>query len=196
MRFFKNNSDSIVKLFVNQIGVAIFSMFLYTAAGAINSEDNTRLLIKVLISIFSIAFYYVLIYTVTWEVGAKDKIKIDSGRLEDEKGKGILLGIFANLFNFVIISSALIIYAIFLSGGNEGFKAAFAILNLIFRFFVSMYLGLIQLITSGIANEGTLYLIQTALFLIFSFVSALVTYISYKLGRKDFRIIKYKSRKQ
>ena len=196
MRFFKNNSDNIIKLFINQIGVAIFSMFLYTAAGAINSNDGTRLIIKVMISVFAIAFYFVLIYTVTWEIGAKDKIRIDGGRMEPEEKKGVLLGLYANAFNVAVIGIAIILYSVFLISGAEGFRSAFAILNLIFRFFASMYLGMIQLITASITDENMLYLIQTVLFFVFSFFTPFVSWLGYKLGRRDFRLFPQTSKKQ
>ena len=61
MRFFRDNSDSIVKLYINQIGVAIFSMFLYTAAGALSVGGIASLLIKVGISVFAVLFYFSLI---------------------------------------------------------------------------------------------------------------------------------------
>ena len=188
MRFFKDNLDSIVKLYINQIGVAIFAFFLYTAAGAISENGTTTLLMKVLISVFAVLFYFVLIYNVAWEIGAKDKIRIDGGRMERKDSKGIYLGLWANVPNFVVIGIAFLLFALYMAFDAEGLKTFFAILNLIFRFFVSMYLGLIQGITSSFADDVDLtYLVQTLLFLVFSLVSALITHVSYILGLKDFR---------
>ena len=83
MSFLKEHSDNIVKLIINQVGISIFAMFLYTAAAAIKSEDGgASLTFKVLISVFSIMFYLLLVYTIGWEIGAKDKIRIDGKRLE------------------------------------------------------------------------------------------------------------------
>ena len=74
MRFIKEHFDNIVKLFINQIGISIFAMFLYTAASAVEFADSSKALaIKMAISVFSILFYFFLIYNVTWEIGAKDK---------------------------------------------------------------------------------------------------------------------------
>ncbi|MBQ9070243.1 MAG: hypothetical protein IJY23_02720 [Clostridia bacterium] len=190
MRFFKDNLDSIVKLYINQIGVAIFSIFIYTAAGSFTDDGKSSLLVKVLISVFAILFYFVLIYNVAWEIGAKDKIRIDGGRAEMKKSKGILLGLYANIPNFVVVGIAFILFAVYMMSGAEGLKSTFAVLNLIFRLFISMYLGLIQALTSGISENVDLsYLIQTLLYLVFSVIAALITHVSYLLGLKDFRIL-------
>lgn len=187
MRFFKENSESIIKLFINQIGIAIFSMFMILAAYAIGDKGGNAAVISIFISIFSILFYFVLIYNVAWEIGAKDKIRIDAGRMQKKEAKGILLGIYSNIPNFLIIGLAIILFSIYMIAGGEWLKNIFAVLNFIFRFFVSMYLGLIQGITASIANENTAYLVQSILFFAFSILSAVVIHVSYILGLKDFR---------
>ena len=187
MRFFKENSDSIIKLYINQIGIAIFAMFLYTA-----SDENSRVL-RTIISVFSLLFYFVLIYNVAWEIGAKDKIRIDAGRLDMDKKKGILLGVYANIPNFIVVGVAVLMMALFMTTGVKGFKSTFAILNLIFRIFMSMYLGLVQVLT-GFKDTDSAYLIQTVIFLLFSVLSALITHLSYLLGLKDFTL--FRSAKQ
>ena len=211
MRFFKENSESIIKLYINQIGIAIFAMFLYTAAGALSEKITDSLAMKILISVFSVAFYFVLVYNVAWEIGAKDKIRIDgkraTSRMRGEtdttdadqdnsqsanpykktEKKGILLGIFANVPNFVIVGISIILSALYIATEAEVLKTIFAILNFLFRFFLSMYLGVIQGMTASIADENTMFLIQTVLFFAFSALAAVITHVSYVLGLKDFR---------
>lgn len=193
MRFFKNNYDTIIKLLVNQIGVAILTFFLYTAAGAIKTDDSTGLTIKVAISIFGILFYYVLIYNIAWEIGAKDKIRVDGGRATATPGKGIRLGLYANITNFAVIGLAAIVLTVYIISKADYLYSFFAVLNFIFRFFVSMYLGIIQAICHSYSAFTDMYfLAQTLCFLIFSVISAIVVHISYTLGFKDYRFIKQK----
>jgi len=187
MRFFRDNSDSIVKLYINQIGVAIFSMFLYTAAGAISVDGMASLLIKVGISAFAVLFYFILLYTVSWEIGAKDKIRIDGGRMEEKKSKGIKIGLFANMPNFVFIGLALLLLGIYLISGAEALYSIFVVLNALFRIFVSMYLGIIQGITSGLSGNFDVVL-ETVLYLAFSLISALVIHLSYLMGLREKRL--------
>jgi len=189
MRFLKENFDSIIKLLVNQIGIAIFAFFLYTAAPEINTDPSTALLIKVLISLFSVIFYFALIYNVTWEIGAKDKIRIDAGRVVNNPLKGLWLGLFANATNFIVIGLSLILFCVYLLGGPGAFYSIFLVLNAIFRIFVSMYLGMIQGIFASFAgNTDLYYLLQTIGFLVFSLLSALFIFASYIMGLKDYRI--------
>lgn len=187
MRFFRENADSIVKLYINQIGVAIFSMFIYTAAGAISVGGVTSLLIKVGISVFAVFFYFALLYTVMWEIGAKDKIRIDGGRIEEKKSKGILLGLYANMPNFVFIGLAFVLFLIYMLTGAELLYSLFAVLNGLFRVFVSMYLGIIQGLTDSLSGDVD-FLVETALYLAFSFISALVIHFSYLMGLKEKRL--------
>ena len=67
MRFFKENSYDIVRLYINQIGISIFSMVLYTAVGTIELSSK---LLDVGLSVFLLGFYFTLIYTASWEYGA------------------------------------------------------------------------------------------------------------------------------
>lgn len=195
MRFFRENSDSIVKLYINQIGVAIFAMFLYTAAAAISSDGVTSLLIKVGISAFAVVFYFVLIYTVAWEIGAKDKIRIDAGRMEEKKIKGLGIGVYANMPNFVFVGLAFVLFLIYLASGADSLYTVFGVLNGIFRIFVSMYLGIIQGLTDGLSGNVD-HLVETALYLVFSAVASLVTYLSYLMGLKDKRLFPTTTKKK
>ena len=190
MRFIKEHSDTIVKLMINQVGIAIFAFFLYTAAGAIKIENsNTATLIKVGISVFSILFYFVLLYYIMWEIGGKDKIRIDAGRLEAKSSKGILIGLAANSVNFIIIGAAVICLAIYMISGAEWLMSTFAVLNAIYRIFVSMYLGAIMGITATFAdNTEVYYLLQSIGFLVFSLISAVIIHLSYLMGLNNKRL--------
>lgn len=211
MRFIKNNSSIISKLYVNQIGIAIFSMFLYTIIAALqNEEQGYSLLFKVLVSVFALIFYFSLIYLAVWEIAAGDKIKIDGGRMEIQKSKGFLIGFFANLINFIVWGASVVLMFIYLMGGGEGFKNVFAVLNAIFRIFCSMYLGVVQGIatlmeTSGIldavssafesAAENTYYLVETIGFLILPLISVGVTAFAYFMGVNNYRIFSHSNNK-
>ncbi len=191
MRFFKENSEGIIRLFINQIGIAIFSFFIYTAVGAISKDGaTTETPVKVLISVFCLAFYFVLLYTATWEYGAKDKIRIDAGRAEKKTCRGLFMGLYANIPNFIITGVSFILFGAYMLGLGEGFKAAFAIFNAIFRIFISMYLGVIEGLTAYLeASVDTYYLVQTLYFMLLPLISVLVVHIAYVMGLHERRII-------
>ena len=67
MRFLKENSYDIVRLYINQIGITIFSLVLYFSITSLsNNPDGGALYLKVKIgiSIFAILFFYALLYII------------------------------------------------------------------------------------------------------------------------------------
>ena len=194
MKIFKENSYDIVKLYVNQLGIMIFSMLLYTAVGSFENETIGTAL-SVFVSLFSICFYLVLIYYVIWEIGAKDKIRIDGGRMEPCKNKGLVMGLFANVPNFVLAAFTLIFLLIFLATKNDGVYAAFLIFNTITRFHASMYLGVITAVIPGSTTEQSIdyteFAIESVLFLVLPIISPIVTHLAYRLGEQDKKIFSF-----
>ena len=133
MKFFKENSYDILRLYINQIGITIFSLLLYFSVASI--EDKTLgLRLKIAISVFAILFYFALLYTAAWDWGAKDKIRIDAGRLECKKYKGALMSLIANIPNFILAAGCVITMAVVIKTDSEAALAANQIFNLILRF--------------------------------------------------------------
>jgi hypothetical protein len=194
MKIFKENSYDIVRLYVNQLGIMIFSMLLYTAVG---SFENARLstALSIFVSIFSLCFYLVLIYYVVWEIGAKDKIRIEGGRAEPCKFKGLVMGLFANVPNFVLGILTLLFLSIFLISGNNVVSSVFLIFNLITRFHASMYLGIISaIVPTGLSSGPVDYiemLVETLLFVVLPLISVGVTHLAYYLGSKEKKLISF-----
>lgn len=193
MRFFKNNSYDIVKLFINQIGIAIFSMMLYSSVSLIDlNEYKTPL--YALISVFSMLFYFSLLYTAAWDFGAKDKIRLEGGRAVDGMreghipAKGALLALFANIPNLLLVGLAIIFESISLLGGPEGFNTAFVLLNNFFRFLLSMYLGLIRGIFSFLGDTLIGYFYQAIAYFFAPLLAIGATQLGYSFGYREFRI--------
>ena len=191
-RIFKENSYDIVRLYINQLGIMIFSMLLYTAVGSFENE-RISLALSIFVSIFSICFYLVLIYYVLWEIGAKDKIRIDGGRAESTPKKGLLMETFANIPNLLLGILTLIFLVIFLTTNSDAVYSVFLIFNMIMRFHASMYLGVITAIVPGaaVANgiDYTEFLIETVLFIIIPLISVAVAHLAYYLGSKDRKLL-------
>jgi len=194
MKIFKENSYDIVRLYVNQLGIMIFSMLLYTAVGSFENQALSSFL-SILVSIFSVCFYLVLVYYVVWEIGAKDKIRIDGGRADPCKYKGLVMSLFANIPNFVLGVFSLIFLVIFLVSGNEVINSVFFIFNLIMRFHASMYMGVItEIVPSGLSGGSVDYiefLIETILFIVFPLISVGITHLAYYLGTKEKKIFSF-----
>lgn len=198
MKIFKENSYDIVRLYVNQLGIMIFSMLLYTAVGSFENERLSSAL-GIFVSIFSICFYLVLIYYVVWEIGAKDKIRIEGGRAEPCKHKGLVMGLFANVPNAVLGLITLFFLLIYLASGSPVASSVFLIFNLITRFHASMYLGIISaVVPTGLSAGAVDYikmLVETILFVVIPIVSVAVTHLAYHLGSKEKKLFSFLTNK-
>ena len=189
MRFLKENSYDIVRLAINQIGITIFAWVLYSAVSSMDIEAT----MKILVSVFSTLFYFALIYSTSWEYGAKDKLKIDSGRLEYNRYKGFLLGLFANSFNIIFSAIDVILMGVFISSGVEQFKTVYAIIDVIIRFVEGIYIGVILSIVPSV--NDTSYLLQSVCFTVAPFLAVGVTTVGYLFGAKNIRIFGVFSKK-
>ena len=149
--FFKSNSDMIVKLYVHQFGLTVFGYLLYSAASA---SKNKPLILG--LGIFSAVFYLFVLYVLSWDVGAKDKIRIDGGRLTRDKFKGGKVALFGMLPNLVFATAALLGFVLQELGAWA--KSIYGIAQIIGVFLNSMYIGIDEYI--GIATQPFyLYLI-------------------------------------
>ena len=119
--------------------------------------------------------------------------------MEPYHNKGLVMGIFANIPNFVLAGLTLIFLILSLSTGNDGMYAAFIIFNTITRFHASMYLGFITAVVPGTSSSGevdyTEFTVESILFLILPIISPIVTHIAYKLGEQDKKIFDFKNKK-
>ncbi len=191
MKFLKDNSYDIVKLLINQMGIAIFSLVLYTSVSTVFDKDpSLSLTVKIFISIFATLFFFALIYTAAWDMGAKDKIRVDGGKAKPSPLKGALVGLAANSLNILLAVLAVVFWANYLNTSLEGFKAAFAVVNLIMRFICSMFIGMLQGISDGM-GDGAAYLFDSYGFLVLLILTVMVTAIGYLLGLKDKKIFSF-----
>ena len=194
MKFLKNNSYDIVRLFINQLGITIFSLVLYTALDVFD-DKSVAAGVRVGLSVFATLFYFVLLYTAGWEYGAKDRLRVDGGKIVDGvkpthfELKGSVLSLAANLPNFVFTILAIICISLYMNGGGEGLYSAFALFNLIIRFIAAMYLGIIQGVFSFLpAGENISWLMQTVGFAVMPLFSVAATQLGYSFGYREFRI--------
>ncbi len=192
MKIFKENSYDIVRLYINQLGIMIFSMLLYTAVGSFNNERLSSAL-SIVVSLFSICFYLALVYYAVWEIGAKDKIRIEGGRMEPCPKKGLVMSIFANVPNLVLGLFTVAFMSLFLLTGSDTLYATFIIFNFIMRFNASMYIGVISAIVPTGLSQGDVdyikFLIEAILFTILPLISVAVTHLAYRLGSKEKKLL-------
>lgn len=124
-----------VKMFVDQIAM---NRVRYRVSLSATSRERRFVLVA---SLFSIVFYLVVLYTVGWDIGARDKIKIDGGRMREMPAKGFLIALGANSIN--ILLALLIGLGILIN--TEWAGNISVVCNAIARLIQGMYLGVIKL---------------------------------------------------
>ena len=205
MRFLKENFHDVVKLFINQVGVSIFSFFLYTSVGT-TDDGSANTGVNVGISIVSILFFAFLLYTVAWDLGAKDKIRVDSGRVQKFKFKGALIALYANTINFIFAAVAAISILIYMLNWPSGelFNPAFEItfklapdnfaldlhsaFNILMRALSLLYNGLIRGIFSWSGNAFFVSLCESVCFFVTPAIGILATHFGYRMGLSERKI--------
>lgn len=102
--FFKKNGSMISKLFVNQLGLAIFGFSVTVAVtmyigGMEESQGNLYL---GLVSAFAVLFYMFLLFVATNDAGASDKIRVDADRMKRDNLLGLKWALCANSLNYIL----------------------------------------------------------------------------------------------
>lgn len=186
MRFLKENSYDILRLYINQIGITIFSLVLYTSVSSL--DNGLSLKLQICISIFAMLFFFALLYTVSWDWGANDKIRIDAGRMEKKRYKGAFMALIANSINFILAGVCVLSMALYMNGVSGAISVS-QVFNLLLRLTNAMYLGVIQGIFVSIKSNTELYnLLQSVAFFIAPILAIAATHIGYMFGLKNIKI--------
>ena len=181
-----------MRMLVYQFGMTIFSLVLYFAVGMVQDADpnDTSCIWEVLISIFATAFYFILVFLSAWETGARDRIKVDTGRESKVPFKGALIAGVANIPNFIVSIMGIIAFSFVLAevGGN----AVAAVSLLLLKYGASMYLGIgIGLVTLfGLGTSSMIsFFVQVVIFLGGAVLCCLVSAAGYGAGYRNLHLL-------
>ena len=187
LKFLKNNSYDIVKLFINQIGISVFALFLYFALSSVfNDDTEKRLLFMVLISVFSTVFYLSLIYCTSWDYGARDKVRVDGGRMTPVRGNGFFLALAANSLTFLLALVSVIISLVWMVQGGSTTPVVYTVFNFPLRLITAMYNGMLQGMFAAFVNDNaTYFFLQSIGYFVFPVLPCLISLAGYRLGLAD-----------
>jgi len=102
MKNFLNSYSSLIfNFFTNQLAMTFFGFVM-----SFTTHQNTMLYL--LTSVLAILFYCFLIINSSIERGKKDKIRIESGRLENNSMRGLYVWLVANIPNIILFLCILI----------------------------------------------------------------------------------------
>ena len=195
MNFFKANSYDIVKIYITQFGIAIFSTMLYLSAGMINADSTVAWWISLIISIFATGFFFALLYCSAWEWGGKDKIRADGGKLIIDNTKALKMGLLGNIPNLVLTLLAFIAFFACSFDKTIFIGPIGAVCAMIMRFTASMYQGIVQNSLSFLHGEAygefTFYIFEAVMFFALSLISVLVIHFGYIMGTKEKKLLSF-----
>ncbi len=180
MKFFREHSGLIVKLFANQIGITFFALVLTMAV--IQMENDG---LKVVVSLFSILFYLCLIYSVMWEAGASDIIGIEHGNKPRIKLYPVRVALYASIPNLLLGALLLVTCLLGPYAGLSWASGAFAVLHIIAGLFEAMFVGLFSFIIEPLSGNAY-YLVVSLLYVVSSLPLVLMSYVAYTLGTHNF----------
>ncbi len=180
IKYIKENLDSIFKLFINHMGMMIFSLVVLLTAKLLSTKMNNSIVFYIM-GVVTVLMYFSLIYTAMWEKGAQDKIKIDGGRLN----KNIFNGLYFYLIaNFIAIFSGIIalIFSFLVTEDASFVNDIYGAFRIISHYYSGMYMWITQI---DFASPVVHSLIYIAVII----PGALVAFVSYILGVKGCKCI-------
>lgn len=175
IKFIKDNSYLIFKMMVNQLGMTMFGLVLSMA-----TLNDNRLLFAT--SVFSVLFYAVLLYMMCWEYGAKEKVRVDHGRLRFMPLKGFYMSLCANVVNIILAITLFIGYfniTDMTTAQPEWAFNLYSVSRLIAMFIQAMYAGMISLYSPY----------NPIAFILILFPAFFASAAGYYLGVKDIRLL-------
>ncbi len=176
MKFFRDHSSLILRLFANQIGITFFALVLTMAVIQMGNDA-----FKVAVSVFSILFYLCLVYSVMWEAGASDIIGVAHKNKPKIKLYPVKIALWASVPNLFLGGLMLITCLLGFYADLAWAQSIYAVLHIIAGLFEAMFVGLFSFIIESLP-ENTEHLIVSLLY-VFSFVPLLLmSCASYKLG--------------
>ncbi len=187
-KFFEDGIDTIVKMVVTQLGMTMFGIMVTMAAKIVPQQAETnRNILTLIASLAAIVFYIFLLYVHIWEKGARDKIKIDGGRLEQCKLKGLYISLVANSLNILLglIMIATYYFCDFVNNTPSIPYQLYGTANDFARIIQGMYIGVLNYLFPNATST------PPVMFLVITLPALAISTLGYYLGSENRKITKF-----
>ena len=181
IRYFKENLSTISKLFINHVGMTIFGLIVLITSRLLSDKIGNSVVFYIMGAI-TLLMYFSLLYTAMWERGAKDKIKVDGGRMKYSAFHGLYMYLIANVIA-IFLAVMTIFFAFFANDPDSGIYGVYDVFRLMTHFWGSMYLP----VTSS--NMTLSPVVHSLLYFAIIMPGAIVSFVSYILGVKGYKCI-------
>lgn len=178
----KENRSLISKLIVNHIAMSIFGLIMAITTRFLANRNGGNKTLYYIAGILAILLYAVVLYVNFWEKGAKDKIRVDSGRMKLNIYYGLWISFLANIPTIIFGIFAMI--NCYVQSNLTGFLAAIS----------PLYNGMYTIFTDmeGLAL-GTYF---PPIFIFLCVPALAVSFASYILGVKGYKCLFPEPKKQ
>ena len=180
IKYFKENLSSISKLFINHIGMTIFGLLVLITSWLISDKVGNKVIFYIM-GALTILMYFSLLYTAMWERGAKDKLRVDGGRMKCGLFHGLYMYLLANVPS-IFFGLMTLLFSFFATDPNSGIYGVYDVFKLMAHWWGSMYM---PLTTIQIASP----VVHSLLYIVIILPGAIVSFVSYILGVKGFKCL-------
>ena len=190
--FFEDGLEVIIKMLVTQLGMTMFGIMITMAAVSFEAASETKTnTLSLVASLFAVLMYMFLLYVHVWNKGARDRIKIDGGRMKENKLKGLYLSLVANSLNILLALVMISTYYFcdFASNPNSMICQIFGSANDIARIIQGMFIGIVNYISAD-AQTTTPFM-----FLLIVVPALFISTLGYYLGLKNTKVSRWISDK-
>ncbi len=180
IKYFKENLSSISKLFINHVGMTVFGLVVLITSSLLSDKLGNDVVFYIM-GALTVLMYFSLLYTAMWERGAKDKIRVDGGRMKCGLFHGLYMYLLANAIS-IFLALMTFIFACFAKDPNSGIYSVYDVFKLMTHFWGSIYLPITRIEISSPVLHSLLY---------FAIIlpGAIVSCVSYILGVKGFKCL-------
>lgn len=189
--FIGENFKVIKKLLIYQFGAAFFGILVNSSAGRLPW-------LNWLTGVLAVLFYIYLLYSAVWEEGARDRIRVDGGRMTKDGFKGLKIALAANIPNIIIgvVMVAGTVINVLASARWAGNMAAVA--NAVGVLWEGMYVGIITAVfpqydyaaNTAIALSSAQIILRSVTFILIVLPALISCFAAYRLGYNGVAIIK------
>ncbi len=174
--FFIKHSYTSVRLFLNQIAIAMFGLVLALSAGMAGNDA-----LQIGVSVAAIIFYLFLEYTVSYKLGTEERLSVDLGRAKADYLLPVKVWLLGNSVNLLL--------AVFIMLGNLFSGTVFGniggVCSVIALLIEGMFTGLLTLNVGGASLNSYWFM-----YFVITLPTLVVVFFSYILGLKSKKIAK------
>lgn len=187
-RFFEDGLEVIIKMLVTQLGMTMFGVMITMAAVSFErASEGSNNVLSLIASIVAVILYMFLLYIHVWNKGAHDRIKIDGGRMKENKLKGLYLSLVANSLNIFLglVMVSTYYFCDFAKNPNAMVCQIFGTANDIARIIQGMFIGIVNYISPNAQTTSPF------VFLLITVPALFISTLGYYLGTKNKKVSRW-----